>query len=246
MEYGSHVYATLEIAGHEIPFITDAVIVMCLVTLVIVVTLAVTTRKFEAVPAGPQKYLEALVGFIRGFTAPMGHHGEAFAPLIGTFLLFLAVNNIMAIFNVIPSGEFLARVFNNPSLEHFEFAVEPPTRNFNVTACMALIAIAAVIGAEFKYKGLKGWLRGFYKPTPVSGFIRILDYAVRPMSLCLRLFGNIMGGTITMSLLYGAVPLLLPVIAAVYLDLFDGLLQAYIFVFLLSLYLTEAVEPAVE
>jgi F-type H+-transporting ATPase subunit a len=242
MEFGSHVYATLEIAGREIPFITDAVIVMCLVTVAIVVTLAVTTRKFETVPTGAQKYLEALVGFVRGFTSPMGHHGETFAPLICTFLLFIAVNNIMAIFNVIPSGEFLARVFSNPSLANFQFPIEPPTRNFNVTACMALIAIAVVIGAEFKYKGFKGWLRGFYKPTPVSGFIRLLDYAVRPMSLCLRLFGNIMGGTITMSLLYGAVPMLLPVIAGAYLDLFDGLLQAYIFVFLLSLYLTEAVE----
>jgi F-type H+-transporting ATPase subunit a len=238
----SHVYATLEIGGREIPFITDAVIVMNIVTLIIVVTLYRLTRKFKTVPTGAQKYLEALVGFVRGLTAPMGHASEAFAPFICTFLLFLAANNILAVFNVIPSGSFLAWVFNNPSLSGFKFPIEPPTRNFNVTACLGIIAIVSVIGTEFKYKGFKGWLRGWYTPTPVSGFIRILDYAVRPVSLCLRLFGNILGGYISMTLLYGALPLFVPVIAGMYFDLFDGLLQAYIFVFLLSLYLTEAVE----
>ncbi len=238
----SHVYATLKIAGHEIPFITDAAVVMGIVTLILAVTLHVLTRKLSDIPTGAQKYLEALVGFVRGLTAPMGGHGNAFAPLICTFLLFLAFNNIIAVFNVVPSGGFLAAVFNNPSLKNFKFAIEPPTRNFNVTACLALVAIVVVIAAEFKYKGVRGWARGFYKPTPVSGFVRILDYAVRPMSLCLRLFGNIMGGCISMTLLYSAVPLVLPVVAGLYLDLFDGLLQAYIFVFLLSLYLTEAVE----
>jgi F-type H+-transporting ATPase subunit a len=238
----SHVYATLKIAGREIPFITDAVILMNLVTIIIVVTLYLLTRKFNTVPTGAQKYLEALVNFVRGLTAPMGHAGEAFAPFICSFLLFLSANNILAVFNVIPSGSFLAWAFNAPSLAGFKFLIEPPTRNFNVTACLAVIASLSVIGAEFKYKGFKGWLRGWYKPTPVSGFIRILDYAVRPVSLCLRLFGNILGGYISMTLLYGALPLLVPVLAGFYFDLFDGLLQAYIFVFLLSLYLTEAVE----
>ncbi len=69
---------------------------------------------------------------------------------------------------------------------------------------------------------------------------------VRPMSLCLRLFGNILGGYISMTLLYGALPLVMPAIVGLYFDLFDGGLKAYIFVFLMSLYLTEAVEPATE
>lgn len=238
----SRVYASINIGGTSVPFITDAVVTMWIVTLVIALAVVFGTRRLQVVPAGAQKWMEALVDFVNGLTASIGEHARHFAPFICTVLLFLAVSNIIAIFNVIPSGSFLAKIFNNPSLETFEFQLEPPTKNINVTACLAIVTIGLVIFSEFRYKGFRGWLRGFYKPSPISAFVKLLDYIVRPLSLCLRLFGNILGGYISMTLLYSAIPLVLPVFVSLYLDLFDGLLQAYVFVFLTVMYLSESVE----
>jgi len=176
----------------------------------------------------------------------MHDHGKYFDAFISTILLFLGAANIIAIFNILPTGEFLAAVTGVHSLEHFEIPLEPPTRNFNVTLCLALVVIFLVVFAEFKFKGFKGWLRGFYKPNPIYGFVKILDYIVRPMSLCLRLFGTILGGFVAMSLIYRAMPFVLPAAVSVYFDLFDGILHAYVFTFLTVMYLAEAVEEPEE
>ena len=209
----------------------------------IMIFVLVITRRLETVPRGGQKAAEAIVDLVNNLCKnQIGHHWKPFAPYIGTVLLFLAFTNISAIFNVIPDGHTLAAIFHNPGLEHFHFAIHPATKDFNVTLCLALASIIVVIGAEFRYRGVRGWLRTFYKPTPISAFIKVLDYVVRPMSLCLRLFGNIMGATIVMALLYQSAPIFAPAVIGIYFDLFDGGLQAYVFCFLTTLYLAEAVE----
>jgi F-type H+-transporting ATPase subunit a len=236
----SHPYAYVNIGGTDIPFITDTVIAMWLVTLTVVLLVVLCTRRMELVPKGTQRWAEALVNFINSLAGGIGKPSKAFAPFLCTLLLFLVGCNILAIFNIIPSGAFLARI--NPAWADFEFGLEPPTKNINVTACLAITTIIVVIYAEFRYKGVKGWLRSFYKPSPVNAFTKLLDYIVRPLSLCLRLFGNMLGGYITLMLLYGALPIILPAFASMYLYLFDGVLQAYVFIFLTATYLTEAVE----
>jgi F-type H+-transporting ATPase subunit a len=145
-------------------------------------------------------------------------------------------------FNIIPPGKVIAAVFNIPSAESFEFGIEPPTKNINVTLCLALITMGFSVITEFRFKGVRGWIRSFYKPTPVNIFVKILDYIVRPMSLCLRLFGNILGGYIAMTLAYMAFPLAFPAALSLYFDLFDGFIQAYVFIFLSIIYLSEAAE----
>lgn len=240
----THVYMSLEIGGKSIPFITDAVVNMWVVMAVIMVATLLLTRKLTPVPAGGQKAAEAYVELINNMAkTQIGHRYKAFAPYLGTVLLFIAVSNVLAIFNVIPSGHDLAVLFNNPALEAFVYEAHPPTKNFNVTLCLALASMLVVIGAEFKYRGVKGWLKSWIGPVPgISAFVKILDYVVRPMSLCLRLFGNIVGGYIVMSLLYMAAPILAPAGVGLYFDIFDGTLQAYVFVFLTMLYIAEAVE----
>ena len=68
------------------------------------------------------------------------------------------------------------------------------------------------------------------------------ELAIRPLSLCMRLFGNVMGAFVVMKLLEHLVPVILPAVFSLYFDFFDGLLQAYVFVFLTGLYIKEAVE----
>lgn len=239
----AHVYMYITMFGKQIPFITDAVIVSWIVMAIIMVGVLVMTRNMQTIPKGGQKVAEIIVDMINKMCEnQLGKHGRTFAPYLGTVLIFLAVSNLIGLFDVIPSGSALAALFGNPALKSFEFSLHPPTKNFNVTLCLALISIAVVFFAEFRYKGVKGWIRSFYKPSPISGFVKILDFFVRPLSLCLRLFGNIMGGTIVMALIYSSIPLILPAFVAIYFDLFDGLLQAYVFVFLTMLYLSESVE----
>ena len=72
--------------------------------------------------------------------------------------------------------------------------------------------------------------------------MNVLELAIRPLSLCMRLFGNILGATVIMELLKHLIPVGFPVPFSLYFDIFDGLIQAYVFVFLTSLYIKEAVE----
>ena len=65
---------------------------------------------------------------------------------------------------------------------------------------------------------------------------------IKPLSLCMRLFGNVLGSFVIMELLKLIVPAVLPAVFSCYFDIFDGLIQAYVFVFLTSLFIKEATE----
>ena len=108
------------------------------------------------------------------------------------------------------------------------------------------IAIANMIGL-FEYsgvraKGMKGFLKSFAEPIPIMLPMNILEIFIRPLSLCMRLFGNILGAFVIMELIKIVAPLLVPVPLSLYFDLFDGFIQAYVFVFLTSLFIKEAIE----
>ena len=83
---------------------------------------------------------------------------------------------------------------------------------------------------------------GMKPPTKVITPLNVMELAIRPLSLCMRLFGNVMGAFVVMKLLEHLVPVILPAVFSLYFDFFDGLLQAYVFVFLTGLYIKEAVE----
>ena len=72
--------------------------------------------------------------------------------------------------------------------------------------------------------------------------INILELVTRPLSLCMRLFGNVLGAFVVMELIKICVPVGLPVVFSLYFDIFDGLIQAYVFVFLTSLFMSETME----
>ena len=221
---------SINVGGSDVPFITGTTVAMWVTMAIIMVVVFALTRGMKPAPGKKQAAAELVVSFTRNFAdGQIGpKHGRAYAPYLGTVLLFLIVSNMVAIINVIPHAAGIS--------------LHAPAKDFNMPLMLALVSIALTVIAEFRHKGVKGWLRTFYKPTPISAFVKLLDYVVRPMSLCLRLFGNILGATIVMALLYGAMPILVPAVFGIYFDLFDAVLQAYVFVFLTSLYLAEACE----
>ena len=104
---------------------------------------------------------------------------------------------------------------------------KPPTKDLNVTAAR---------------NGLKHWAGHFAKPVPFVAPIMVMEIFIRPLSLCMRLFGNMLGGFVVMELVKAVVPLLVPIPLSFYFDIFDGLLQAYVFVFLTALFMNEEME----
>ena len=80
------------------------------------------------------------------------------------------------------------------------------------------------------------------EPAPIMLPINILEVVIRPTSLCMRLFGNVLGSYVVMKLLEFICPAVLPIPFSLYFDFFDGFIQAYVFVFLTSLFIKEAIE----
>ena len=109
------------------------------------------------------------------------------------------------------------------------FGLKSPTKDVGVTGALHA-------------KGVKGFLKSFAEPIPLMLPMNILEIFIRPLSLCMRLFGNILGAFVIMELIKIVAPLLVPVPLSLYFDLFDGFIQAYVFVFLTSLFIKESVE----
>ena len=72
--------------------------------------------------------------------------------------------------------------------------------------------------------------------------LNVLELVIKPLSLCMRLFGNVLGAFVIMELIKLIVPVGLPLVFSFYFDVFDGCIQAYVFVFLTSLFMSEAME----
>ena len=122
------------------------------------------------------------------------------------------------------------------------FGMKPPTKDLNIPAALAVMSIVLVEAAGIRAFGLGGWMKRFAKPMAILTPINILEIFIRPLSLCMRLFGNVLGAFVIMELVTLVVPVGVPAILSLYFDVFDGLIQAYVFVFLTSLYIAEAVE----
>jgi F-type H+-transporting ATPase subunit a len=152
------------------------------------------------------------------------------------------VANTVSLFNFIPSGEFLYGLTHISFFKHFNFRISPPTKDINVTAALAIMSISIVLGSGIIIKGPAAFIKSFFQPMFIMLPFKILDYFTRPLSLCMRLFGNIFAAYILMELIYAVMPVFIPAIFSIYFDLFDGGLQALIFVFLTSLYISETIE----
>ena len=72
--------------------------------------------------------------------------------------------------------------------------------------------------------------------------INIMEVIIKPLALCMRLFGNVLGSFVVMELIKIIVPAFVPLVFSLYFDIFDGLIQAYVFVFLTALFIKEAME----
>ncbi len=201
--------------------IYESVVVSWIIIAVIFVLLLFLTRDFKVHNISKrQAAVESFVLWVRGIVDGMlGEEASRYTDYVFTVLIYIAFSNMVGLFGFIP-----------------------PTMDINVTAALSLMSIILVEAAGIHKKGVGKWLKGFAEPMAVIAPMNILELAIRPLSLCMRLFGNIIGATVIMELIKHVLPVFLPVPFCLYFDIFDGLIQAYVFVFLTSLYIKEAVE----
>ena len=187
---------------------------------VLVVLSILFTRNLKKVPGKAQLVAEMYVGFMNKFAKKyMGQHWKSFAPYLGTVGLYLGLANMIGL-----------------------FGIAPPTKDLNVTAGLALMSCGLIYGSSFRFKGLKGGLHKFLEPTPLLLPINLMEVIIRPLSLCMRLFGNVLGAFIIMELIKLALPVGLPLAASMYFDVFDGVIQTVVFVFLTTMFTQETLE----
>ncbi|MBQ7429358.1 MAG: F0F1 ATP synthase subunit A [Butyrivibrio sp.] len=126
------------------------------------------------------------------------------------------------------------------------FGLTPPTMDLNITIALALMSIILVEVAGIRKRGPRGWLKSFTQPIWIITPMNILEIGIKPLSLCMRLFGNILGATVIMELIRMVIPIGVPTVVSLYFEFFDGIIQAYVFIFLTSLYISEATEEEAE
>lgn len=200
--------------------VPESVVVTWIIMAALVVLSILMTRRLRRIPTKPQMVLEMGVNFLNGFCKEnLGEHWRPFAPWLGTVALYIALANLSGL-----------------------FGLAPPTRDLTVTAALALMSMLLIYGAQFRYRGLGGGLKKFAQPSVLLLPINLMEIAIRPLSLCMRLFGNVLASFVIMEMIKVLAPALVPIPFSLYFDVFDGLIQTLVFVFLTTLFLGEAIQ----
>lgn len=201
--------------------VSESVVVTWIIMAVLVLLSIIFVRNLRVEnPGRKQVALETVIGGIQDFfVGVMGKENKRYIPYLITVGLYLGVSNIIGL-----------------------FGFKPPTKDLNVTAALAIMSMFLIEYSGIHKNGFKHWVKHFAEPVPIVAPILVMEIVIRPLSLCMRLFGNVLGAFVVMELLKLTVPILLPIPFSFYFDIFDGLLQAYVFVFLTSLFMNEEQE----
>lgn len=220
MEFGPEVIWSFTVAGRNI-VVTQTVTTTWFIMAFLIGISILLTRKLSLVPGKKQMVAEILVDTIYNLTeTTMGKKFKNFAPYIGTLLLFIGVANISGL-----------------------VGLRPPTADLNTTLALALMTFVLIHFTGFKSKGFFGYLKGFLEPIPFLLPLNLMGELATPISLSFRLFGNIVGGLIIMTLVYealGSFAVIIPAALHAYFDLFAGLLQSFIFAMLTMVFVSLA------
>ena len=201
--------------------VLESVVVTWIITGIIMIASLILVHGLKVRQIGrKQAALEKGICFLYDFFEELlGKDGRAYIPYLITVVIYIAIANMIGL-----------------------LGMKSPTKDLNVTASLAVMSIILVEAAGIRKKGVKKWLKSFAEPIPIVAPINVLELFIRPLSLCMRLFGNVLGAVVVMALIKYLVPLIVPLPFSFYFDIFDAVIQAYVFVFLTSLYIKEAIE----
>ncbi|WP_412050101.1 F0F1 ATP synthase subunit A [Hoeflea sp. Naph1] len=183
----------------------------------------IITRKLrpDVPPNRWRTTLEVIVQGIDGQIAEITRrHDRRLLYFTGTLFLFIVTSNLLM---VVPG-------------------FDPPTASLSTTVALALSVLVAVPLFGIGSRGLAGYLRTYLEPSVIMLPFNIISEFSRGISLAIRLYGNIMSGAVIAAILLGIAPFFFPVVMDM-LGLLTGVIQAYIFAILATVYISSATAP---
>lgn len=210
--------------GQEL-WITTTHVGMLLISIAVLIFAICVNRKIKNVspedtPGSLQNIAELAVEMLDNMVSTsMGTRGRNFANYIGSIFLFILFCNISSL-----------------------VGLRPPTADYGVTLPLGLITFCIIQFVNIKDNKV-GAFTGLFKPLPFLFPINLIGEIATPFSLSLRLFGNVLSGTVMMALIYGLLPIFLklgiPSFLHVYFDIFSGAIQTYVFCMLTMVYVSD-------
>lgn len=193
------------------------IIVQWVIILILGILAYVLTKNLKRIPDKKQTVLETIYAAIKDLIVQnMGDEYISFIPYFGTLILFLLLMNLTGL-----------------------IGISPPTSNISVTSALALISFIVVQVNAIKKNRFGHYLLGYSHPYLAMLPLNIIERVILPVTLSLRLYGNMIAGVILIELVYKALAHIavfsqigIPVFIHGYFDLFDGILQAYVFTLL--------------
>lgn len=201
----------------------DTIYTTWLSGLIVIILVFAATRGRALVPSGWQNAVEMLIeGLCSQFQDNLGRKYRQVATMLLTLFMFILTANQIGL---LPTNHLTAS----------------PTNDVNTTLGLAIAASLAIHFYFIKNKGFGHWIGHFFHPFSAFVVMNLIEEVARPITLAMRLFGNILAGEILLEILYGLAPWLVPMIWIGF-SLFVGVIQAFIFTTLVSIYLKESVD----
>ena len=215
---------SFDIGGFPVNIDRD-IIVQWVIILILTLSAYLLTRNLKRIPDKKQVILEAIYSYAEGLVkGNMGDSFSKFIPYVGTLVIYLIAVNFTGL-----------------------IGVEPPSQNISVAFGFGISSFLVINLVALKRNGPLGYVKAFGKPYLLMLPINILERIMLPVSLSLRLFGNMMAATLIVNLVYNSLKSLgtsllgsfgfiaetgLPIIVHGYFDLFDGTIQMLVFTML--------------
>ena len=227
IDFMIHGIIPVEFFGQQV-WITTSHACILIVMAIMVIFAMIANRKLKnatEVPDNVQNVIELVVELLEGMVnGTMGKWAPGFVNYIGTIFIFILLSNISGL-----------------------FGLRPPTADYGTTLCLGLITFSLIHINTFKHQSVKQiWVD---KCSPLPPWlpiwlpINIISDIAVPISLSLRLFANVLSGTVMMALVYGLLRIVAygwPAVLHVYFDLFSGAIQTYVFCMLTMTYISNA------
>lgn len=238
----------VDIFGNFGNLITQTTVSLFVVTILLMILGYIASRKIEKRPGAIQVLVEKVLNMLYNLVEQtMGKHNLKFAPYIGTLFISCMIGSLIG----------TTALFRST------------TADLSVTLAYALVTTGLVWYHNIKNNGFIGWLKGFTEPIVIMTPMNLISEVAQPVAMAFRHFGNVAGGSVLTSLIYGALavatkaifswlpayllslvpPVLqvgIPAFLSLYFDFFSSFVQAFVFCLLTMVYVAGACPPPAE
>ena len=227
IDFMIHGIFSFHLFGQEIWITTSHVCILIVMAVILIFAISANRKLAHAseIPSGFQNVVELIVEKLDGMVSgTMGKWAPKFVNYISTIFIFILMSNISGL-----------------------FGLRPPTADYGTTLALGLITFFLIHINQFRHQSGKQIWRDMCSPLPpwlpIWFPINLISEIAVPISLSLRLFANVLSGTVMMALVYGLlgkIAVIWPAALHVYFDLFSGAIQTYVFCMLTMTYIAQA------